>query len=365
MIALVVYFQGIEFATNNTGGDISVKKYANETVIIPTAAATGGTSHQQYNISSGSGDSQETDPCQGKEKIKAMLEDANITVDEDLCFRLPTWKSVSNLYGNEPIVYGMETCEAYRALIQQAGSGVLPMPRVGGLYNTGTNALAWTFLDNLERIGEKDLIGQLHPYELPWGKHMEAVYRWNLTVPFDNPESPLYTLPIIVVRDPYRWMQAMCKKEYFVKWKWSSHCPSLVDEKTGAPVPVQVRPPVLLGKSTTYASLADLWSAWNQQYVDATYPRLIIRFEDYLFHGKQVLEQIVQCAGITPRVRNYQYHVEPAKKHGAATDFVTAIIKYGTDRSRSRGYDLADLEYARQKLDPELMRIFQYKHPPK
>jgi hypothetical protein len=30
------------------------------------------------------------------------------------------------------------------------------------------------------------------------------------------------------------------KGEYFVKWKGSSHCPSLVDEKTGAPVPVEV-----------------------------------------------------------------------------------------------------------------------------
>lgn len=355
MIALVVYFQDIQSATKHTGGVASVK-YVNETVI-----PTGETSHQQ-SISSSSGDSQETDPCQGKEKIKAMLEDANVTVDKDLCFRLPTWKSVSNLYGNEPIVYGMETCEAYRALIQQAR--VPPMPRVGGLYNTGTNALAWTFLDNLERIGEKDLIGKLHPYELPWGKHMETVYRWNLTVPPDNPESPLYTLPIILIRDPYRWIQAMCKKEYFVKWKWSRHCPNLVDEKTGAPVPVEVKPPPLLGKSsTTYASLADLWSVWNREYLEASYPRLIIRFEDYLFHGKQVLEQIVQCAGITPRVQHYQYHVEPAKKHGAATDFVTAIIKYGTDRSRSRGYDLPDLEYARQNLDPGLMRIFHYKHP--
>ena len=54
----------------------------------------------------------------------------------------------------------METCEVYRALIQRAGVPSMPH-RVGdGLYNTWTNASAWTFLDNLERIGENDLIGQ-------------------------------------------------------------------------------------------------------------------------------------------------------------------------------------------------------------
>jgi hypothetical protein len=332
-------------------------------------------------------DDDDDDPCRGKERVLQILRDANVTVDADLCSRLPTWRSISDLYGEEPIVSGLETCASYRQLLlllqqqQQHPSGVVaPMPRVGGLYNTGTNALVWTFLENLERIGEKDLIGTLHPYEVPWGKHTAAKHRFNVTVtvPFpskDNTsESHLHTLPIILIRDPYRWMYAICKKSYAVHWRSSSgRCPSLVEDTDDNPsrtTQVQVKPLARNGQVgvgvETYASMADLWTEWNLQYLDADFPRLIVRFEDYLFHTRRLFDIILECAGIPPlpQEQPFVYHTEPAKVHGGASiDFVEAIIKYGTAHGRSKGFSDADLEYAQEALDVRLMELFHYHHP--
>ena len=350
----------------------------------------------------------DTNPCSGKEKLVAILEEANVTAfhsvadKEELCYRLPTWKSITDLYGEEPVIIGLERCEQYKSIIGAYDKNDdnaefvshPPSPRIGGLYNTGTNALAWYFLENIEKIGEKDLLGQLHPYELPWGKHTSATHRLNVTFPQNNTESPYFVLPVILVRDPYRWMQSMCKRPYFVRGFFGAgSCPKLVtrveaNEKNkdneAQPMQVNLAPPPLNGKVETYLSLADMWSTWNRQYYDAEYPRLVIRFEDLLFHTREVMDAIVKCSGITPsynidarshpqgsavdeshaqQSREFRYHVDAAKVHGISTDMVSAMIKYGNNRGRSRRYTKDDLDYARIALDKELMDVFHYSHP--
>lgn len=55
-----------------------------------------------------------------------------------------------------------------------------------------------------------------------------------------------------------------------------------------------------------------------------------------------------------------------AKSHGAAShDMVQAMIKYGQERGRTKGFQDADLDYARKKhsLDADLMKAFHYTHP--
>ena len=349
----------------------------------------------------------DTNPCAGKEKLVSILEEANVTAfnsvadNEELCYRLPSWKSITDLYGKKPVIIGLERCEQYKSIVgaydnSDNNAGLLshpPSPRIGGLYNTGTNALAWYFLENIENIGEKDLLGQLHPYELPWGKHTSATHRLNVTFPQNNTESPYFVLPIILLRDPYRWMQSMCKRPYFVRGFFGAgSCPKLVttvetnkknQDNEARPVEVKLTPPPLNGKVETYSSLAAMWSTWNRQYYDAEYPRLVIRFEDLLFHTREVMDTIVKCSGITPsynmgarsrpqdrtideshaQFHEFRYHVDAAKGHGISTDMVSAMIKYGNDRGRSRRYSKEDLDYAQIALDKELMDVFHYSHP--
>lgn len=93
--------------------------------------------------------------CRGKERVAAVLLQANVSVNSSACKRLPSWQNISELYGEDPVVIGLETCQAYRELLspsQNNGTAVKPMPRVAGLYNSGTNALAQLFETNFGKL---------------------------------------------------------------------------------------------------------------------------------------------------------------------------------------------------------------------
>jgi len=152
-----------------------------------------------------------TDPCFDKEPLLAMLRAASeqsdkwakIKMTQDLCQELPTYSEVTRLYGKEPVIIGLDTCHHYRELLAEQNNNTHPMPRIAGLFNTGTNAMARSLRMNLEFIDYKQ------PYEVPWGKHTPAKYKFNNTHPLDNPEPKHLVLPIVMIRDPYRWMKSM------------------------------------------------------------------------------------------------------------------------------------------------------------
>ena len=115
-------------------------------------------------------------------------------------------------------------------------------------------------------------------------------------------------------------------------------------------------------KEQFYDSLADFWTEWYQQYRKAIFPRLIVRFEDTLFHAETIMEKIGECVG-RPIQKPYKYFLEAAKSHGDSIDLEAALFKYGTDRGRLSSLTCSDLEYAQKALDPELMRMFHYQQP--
>lgn len=117
-------------------------------------------------------------------------------------------------------------------------------------------------------------------------------------------------------------------------------------------------------------SLLEFWNDWYRDYVRAPFPRLIVRFEDVVFHPKLVTQTVCECAGgEMNQNKPFKYIVDSAKKgaaHGAEgqrTSYVDALVKYGTEAGRYKGFEAADLEYAKQHLDPDLMRLFGYKLP--
>jgi hypothetical protein len=110
-------------------------------------------------------------------------------------------------------------------------------------------------------------------------------------------------------------------------------------------------------------SLVDLWNDWYRQYLQADYPRLIIRFEDLLFQAPAVMKQISDCMGVDFDATKFRYQTARAKGHGSGTDFLHAIIKSGNETARKKGMTQEDLKFAAQHLDADLMRIFQYQTP--
>lgn len=319
----------------------------------------------------------------GREPILSILEDAGIDeFDAKDVLRLPLWSSVSELYynngvgnhlhrdhdhggGEGPVILGLEGCSRFR-------ERVLPRDRflgVAGNFNSGTTAFGISLQKNCrfaEHPSSKNFVvrrrrnavvasnvnGMLS--QVPWAKHKTAEYRHgdHTILPPSMEYSSIdhdHVLPIVLVRDPFYWMQSMCKEGYGVRWDHDSnhHCPNLIpnefDRKRFPPkqlaaadgnVVVSSPIPVWMGANPTagptWPSLIHYWNAWYESYyynynsnnnkinnhdssndgvgsgrakigVDnddpSSWPRLIIRFEDTLFYPKQVMEEVCHCGG--------------------------------------------------------------------
>jgi hypothetical protein len=177
----------------------------------------------------------------------------------------------------------------------------------------------------------------------------------------------------------------MCRHSYGADWPHApEHCPNLVPNDFDREL-VDLKPKYrqqtgsfteTVNVTVRYAefdqhhpSLVEFWNDWYRDYVRADFPRLLVRYEDVVFHPKQITRTVCECAGGRLNIddhpdRGFVYVTESAKKgaaHGKTkTSYVDALIKYGTEAGRYDGFERADLEYARNHLDPELMRLFGY-----
>jgi len=144
-----------------------------------------------------------------------------------------------------------------------------------------------------------------------------------------------------------------------VQWEHVlGHCPNLVDP-SGSTYKVKI--PYWRSTITDeWDSLADMWSDWNLQYVNADFPRLIVRFEDLLFNAEYVMKKIKECAGIPENGKPYEYLTEEAKDGGNTGNFISSVIKYGTELGRYSCLTEQDTAYLKSALDSNLMDKFHY-----
>jgi len=325
-------------------------------------------------------------------KAVVVLGTSRIRLDQPaLCHALPTMEFIQNNYGTAgPIIHGLETCAAYQDLLllsqqqkQQPQPTVEPGPRVGGLYHSGTNALSRTLENNLHLPVPKKSKWD-SPFDLPWGKHIPSKYRFRNTHPSGNPDRHDLALPIIVIRNPFPWMSNMCREGYDARFiKFRIGCPKLVlsDQNHNQTNRVVVRADQT-GKQYTdhYATLADMWSEWYREYLDADYPRLMIRYEDTLLYGPEIMEVIRVCSGAASRHANsdtdggnhsnhsspkFVYHAQEARAWGGPGSLFGALTKLGKTDHYFQTVGGADQEYLLHKgLDQRLMQLFHYPQVP-
>jgi hypothetical protein len=153
--------------------------------------------------------------CSDKGPLLDIIRSTGVDIDHHeqrdiICSYLPKWSEIAALYGDEPKILGLERCQEYRDMLAEANktseTPIYPMPRVAGLQNCGTTAFADTFYNNLS---PNPTIHSINPrvYNVPWRKHTPWHLRYNITSPFHGwVENKEHVLPVIVVRDPYRWM---------------------------------------------------------------------------------------------------------------------------------------------------------------
>jgi hypothetical protein len=348
----------------------------------------------------------------GKERLLTMLHEAHYFNDsapeffedearvEALANKLPTWETVSRRLGGEaPVIVGLDTCAKYQSLVP-------PIERlmgVSGIFATGTNLLASLLVANCHNdVRWRAGLGAGVRWQVNWGKHSPA--RFRLENKLDEGLVNENYLPVVTIRHPYSWMQSLCRQRYSTHWFHSSqeHCPNLVpndiDRKwynftmaygrrgvhslfndpwlrdnlldtanftlDSSVVPVRVR-----YKSGTlyHESLAAVWNEWYRESYDAEYPRIIVRLEDLVFHAKEVVTKVCECFG-GKMDRDFLYVTKTAKVgdaniHGSdRTDLFKWFTRWHLE-DRVRNMTREDQEYAREHLDQELLKQFQYGTP--
>jgi len=319
-------------------------------------------------------------------------------------------------FGNV-VIGGLETCEDYKARV--------PPDRrflgTAGQMNSGTTALAAYLKRNFvmagtEGGGEQSSTDLADAAEIsrrrrrassrgvlpgvPWMKHGWASLRDDTDRFKFFAGSVEDVFPVVIIRDPYVWMRSMCESPYNLQWNRTTtaavtnviannvtatgddrrggegRCPNLViddkydrsgdgssssasavEESDG--VPVHIHWPNAADRS--WRSMSHMWSEWYREYLDADFPRLLVRFEDLLFNPSEVMRQIQQCVDaewksrdddgngvvqlVTESVKNTTYF----RKYKEQSGLVSGMIKYGRDEGRrTRTMSAEDIEYAKR-----------------
>jgi len=304
----------------------------------------------------------------GREPLVRILTDAGVALDATVLAALPKYQNVVDLYGEGPVILGLDTaCAQFQKLPPDDAS-----IGVAGLFNTGTNPLAMVLSNNCYLPGNTHDKAHGMRWQVPWGKHLLNSRKWQNVARHDWRVNKSNVLPIVSVRDPYSWMQSMCRHAYGARWVHNEHhCPNLVatdhdrydhaggEELTNHTVKVTVGYPQ---KHAHFDSLVHFWNEWYQEYVNDPF-RIIVRFEDVVFRPRQVAAQICYCVGAAPKQDAFAYVIGEAKwgrAHHDSSNLVTAMLKYGKDQHRLDSLTKADLEFAKQHLNATLLQWLQY-----
>lgn len=159
----------------------------------------------------------------------------------------------------------------------------------------------------------------------------------------------------------------MCRHKYTAKWDHPDpdRCPDFSRSDLRTRVKYKVT-------TEHHDSILHMWNDFYNGYLDVSFPRVLVRFEDLLFHPKKVTEIVCHCAGGSMRRDGrFIYQVDSAKKgvtaHGKKserTGLVDAMIRYGSDKHRYDSFKVpSDVAYVKENADKNLMKIMHYALP--
>jgi hypothetical protein len=311
----------------------------------------------------------------GKEHIISLLQEAGVTnIDNVTRELLPSWENITRFFGEGPRVIGLDQCQAFQ-------ENTMPRDRllgVAGNFNTGTNLL-YILLSHNCKVSTRDKRFKMENAgimpKVPWGKHAPVDFRYRNDSRVIEDSDPLIrdnnVLTVIAVRDPYDWMNSMCRIGYSTTWKHTKdHCPNLIaDErdqrafpelKLNETVEVKIK---YIQERIYHPSLAHFYSKWYTDYLEADFARVMIRMEDLVFHTKNVITQVCQCAGGTMN-SNFRYMVDSAKqshaKMGPQSSLVDVVMRYRTFGERVSNMTSEDLKLAQSAINSQLLLAFGY-----
>lgn len=221
-------------------------------------------------------------------KLKQPV-DLRTEVDPQTLRDLPTWEQVTHLYGDKPRIKGLEQCEAFQNHSEKAEHFLA----VAGSFNSGTNLMSELLISNCHMQDRMDVYGWQNRgvrWQVPWGKHSppgDEQFRLEHKTMKDSDVDAHNVLPAVTIRDPFVWMNSMCRIEYAAHWHHDphGHCPNLIPDEHDLkewskflqpmkPIPVHVKYNQFWKH---YESLVGLWNDWNREYYNSSFPSLIVR----------------------------------------------------------------------------------------
>lgn len=146
-----------------------------------------------------------------KEPLIALLRDAGVEVDDEIVQRLPTWQQVADLYGSEPVMFGLETCHKFR---NENGDPANHFVSTAGTFNTGTNLMAELLIHNCHMPARMKKYGHKNRgvrWQVLWGKHTpvgDEDFRLHHRT-YNDTMNAEDIFPAVTVRDPFKWMQSV------------------------------------------------------------------------------------------------------------------------------------------------------------
>jgi hypothetical protein len=319
-----------------------------------------------------------------REPIIKILRQAGYDLDnralfhEDILASLPKWSEITSFYG-QPKIVGLETCQAFQ-------ESVAPTDRllaVAGTFNSGTNFFTDLLKKNCwnpDRMRNSRNISKGVQWQVPWGKHRPEESRGNHRVEGRNGQlNHEHFLPVVTIRDPYTWMQSMCRQNYGAQFDHGKDsCPNIIPYATdieahpryGGMTYIPINVVYGKGVKVKHMSLPHMWNEWYDPYINnVTYPRLMVRLEDLIFHAATVIPQICECFGGEYH-DELRHHAEVSNKNhgidlnGTAGGLMRSVIKYGNITNRRKGYPPNQLQAAKDILDPNTMDLFGYRYEP-
>lgn len=166
---------------------------------------------QQFNLTQDI-DDEELEDAEERLKTAAKLKHMGVSGDVKLS-ELPPWSQIVENFNSysqddEPVILGLEHCEAFRENTDQRYLGVAP----AGMFSTGTNLIATLTHSNC--LGPLNRTSKFALVQTPYGKHNPADARFHHQVKVPHVTDRDAILPIVTIRHPYTWMSAMCKHSY-------------------------------------------------------------------------------------------------------------------------------------------------------
>lgn len=282
---------------------------------------------------------------------------------------------VPEFYGGnmQPLIIGLETCTRFReSKLLKPGGKLLGS---AGLYNSGTNLLDTLLRTNCRQAGENETgpvyyltdyrwtekVRSASTWQVQWGKHQPLEWRgrfWREDRELDA------VMPVVIVRDPLTWMKSMCRNPYEarIEARQRGRCPSPVSGTKSHVIFADI-----LESAQDFESLVHFWSSWHRSYLETTLPRVMLRYEDLIYHAESVVKQLCKCVGGVMADEAFRQQERSAKwgighENAEFTGLADAQERAADRKRRLQNYSAEDLRFVRENWLGELARRFHYHH---